>query len=168
MRAAFVVLILLAVDAYAWMEEWAPTLKSTSANYRALPVKNVRTFVETLKSDNGYKYKEISVRLSEGATLDLNGDGIDDFVFIIPWMGCGLAGDGYWAHFIVSDGAKGRMENIVKCFGAELADLVKVGGKTYFRQSNHFWGFEKSKHNHWVYQMFSFGTNGVMRCANVK
>ena len=169
MRVAFAVLILLAVDAYAWMEEWAPTLKSTSANYRALPVKNVRTFVETLKSDDGYKYSEISVRLSKGATLDLNGDGIDDFVFIIPWMGCGLAGDGYWAHFFVSDGAKGRMENIVKCFGAELADLVKVGGKTYFRQSNHFsGGFEKSNHNHWVYQMFSFGTNGVMRCANVE
>ena len=135
MRTTFAVLILLAVDAYAWMEEWAPAFKATPANYRALPVENVRTFVETLKSYNEYKYLEIQVRFSKGATLDLNGDGIDDFVFIIPWMGFGLAGDGYCAHFLVSDGAKGRMENIVKCYGAELADLVKVGGKTYFRQS---------------------------------
>ena len=170
MRATFAaVLILLAVDAYAWMEKWAPAFKSTPANYRALPVENVRAFVETLKSDNEYKYLEIQARFSKGATLDLNGDGIDDFVFIIPWMGCGLGGDGYWAHFLVSDGAKGRMENIVDCYGAELTDLVKVGGKAYFRQSNHFsGGFEKSKHNHWVYQIFSFGTNGVMRCANAE
>ena len=170
MRATFAaVLILLAVDAYAWMEKWAPAFKSTPANYRALPVENVRAFVETLKSDNEYKYLEIQARFSKGATLDLNGDGIDDFVFIIPWMGCGLGGDGYWAHFLVSDGAKGRMENIVDCYGAELTDLVKVGGKAYFRLSDHFFGgFEKSKHNHWVYQIFSFGTNGVMRCANAE
>ena len=98
--------MLLVIDAYAWMEPWAPPFKSTSANYRVLPARSVQAFVETLKYDE-YKYDELQVRFSEGAALDLNGDGIDDFVFIIPWMGCGLGADGYWAHFIVSDGARG-------------------------------------------------------------
>jgi hypothetical protein len=26
--------------------------------------------------------------------------------------------------------------------------------------------FEKSKHNHWVYQVFSFDKNGALRCSN--
>ena len=167
-HVAFSALILFAVDAYAWMDEWAPTFKCTSANYKVLPSKNTRRFVETLKSDDGVEYGEFRARYSEGAILDLNGDGVDDFVFIVPWMGNGLNASGSWVHFIVSDGAKGRMENIVECYGAELADLVEVGGKTYFRHSGFFEHFEKSKHNHWVYQVFSFGTNGVMRCANAE
>ena len=172
MKATFAVLILLAVDAYAWMEEWAPAFKSTPANFRVLSHESVTNFVSTLKDKNGgndYRWDWDQIEYTKGAAIDLNGDGSDDFVFVIPWLGCGLANRGYWVHFIVSDGAKGRMENIVECYGAELADLVKVRGKTYFRQSNHFYGgFEKSKHNHWVYQIFSFGTNGVMRCANVE
>ena len=35
-------------------------------------------------------------------------------------------------------------------------------------RSSFFYEFEKSQHNHWVYQMFSFDTNGVMRCANLE
>ena len=166
MRTAFAVLILLAVDAHAWMDAWAPTFKSTPANYRVLPAENIRAFVETLKPDNEDTYNELQVGFSKGATLDLNGDGIKDFMFTIPWMGNGLNASGHSVHFIVSDGAKGRIENIVECYGAELSDLVNVGGKTYFRQSNFFEDFKKSTHNHWVYQIFSFGTNGVMRCAN--
>ena len=60
------------------------------------------------------------------------------------------------------------MENIVECFGAELSDLVKVGEKTCFRHSNFFPKLTHSKHNYWVYQMFSFEANGVMRCANAE
>ena len=45
-------------------------------------------------------------------------------------------------------------------------DLVKVAGKTYFRHSTFFEGFEKSRHNHWVYQVFSFDKNGDVVCAN--
>ena len=144
------------------MDAWAPAFKSTPAKFRELPAKSVRAFVEDAK----YDYGEFRGKYSDGAALDLNGDGIDDFVFIVPWMGNGLNASGSSVHFIVSDGAKGRIETIVECYGAELSDLVKVGEKTYFRQSNFFDNFEKSKHNHWVYQMFSFGTNGVMRCAN--
>ena len=164
MRVAFVVLILLVLDANAWMNAWAPTFKSTPAKFRKLPANSVSAFIEGSKTED----REFRGKYSKGAALDLNGDGIDDFIFIIPWMGNGLNASGYSVHFIVSDGAKGRTETIVECYGAELSDLVKVGGKTYFRQSNFFSEFEKSKHNHWVYQMFSFGTNGVMRCANAE
>ena len=44
--------------------------------------------------------------------------------------------------------------------------FVKVKGKTYFRHSEFFDHFEKSEHNHWVYQLFSFDKNGVMKCSN--
>ena len=35
-----------------------------------------------------------------------------------------------------------------------------------FSDSAFFNEFEKSKHNHWVYQVFSFDKKGVMKCGN--
>ena len=160
MRATFVALSLLTSNAHAWMDKWAPTFKFAPAKYRKLPERSVGAFVE-----DSEEYGR-PVKYCEGAVLDLNDDGVDDYVFIIPWMGNGLNASGYWVRFIVSDGAKGRKETMVECYGAELSDLVKVGEKTYFRQSNFFSKFEKSEHNHWVYQMFSFDKDGVMKCAN--
>ncbi len=164
MRVVFAALVLLTFNAYAWMEKWAPMFKCAPANYRVLPAESVKSFVEAFKSADA-KFRG---GVSKGAAVDLNGDGVDDYVFIIPWMGCGLGAAGYNVHFIVSDGAKGRMETIVECYGADWSDFVKVGEKTYFRQSNFFSEFEKSKHSHWVYQVFSFDKNGVMKCANAE
>ncbi len=162
MRVVFAALVLLTFNAYAWKEKWAPAFTCAPANYRVLPQKSVGAFV---KDSDQYS---APVEYCEGAAVDLNGDGVADYVFIIPWMGNGLNADGGWVRFIVSDGARGRMETVVECYGPELSDLVEVGGKTYFRQSNFFSEFEKSKHNHWVHQVFSFDKNGVMKCANAE
>ena len=43
---------------------------------------------------------------------------------------------------------------------------MRVGEKTYFRHSMFFNQFEQSKHNHWVYQVFSFDKSGAMKCSN--
>ncbi len=174
---------LFALDAYAWMDEWAPPFKSSPADFRELSHDYVTNFVSTLKDMDGrYYYRDDwqnfpdewwrcaedwdRIAYSKGAAIDLNGDGVDDYVFIVPRLGCGLAAYQYWAHFIVSDGAGGQKENVVVCYDAKLSDLVKAGGKAYFRQSDIFGDFEKSKHNHWVYQLFSFAKDGVMRPGN--
>ena len=87
-------------------------------------------------------------------------------MFTIPWMGCGLNASLDEVFFIVSDGKGGRIENVADGYGIEASDLVKVKGKVYFRHSYFIEELEKSKHNHWAYQIFSFGKDGVMRCAN--
>jgi hypothetical protein len=89
-----------------------------------------------------------------------------DFVFITPWMGCGLNACGYDAYFIVSDGKGGRVENYIGGYGIETSDIVNINGKIYFRHSDFFGHFEKSQHNHWVFQLYSFDKNGMMKCAN--
>ena len=162
MRVVFAALALLTFSAYAWKDAWAPAFTCSPANCRVLSEKSVGAFVE------GSEEYSAPVKYCEGAAIDLNGDGVDDYVFIIPWMGNGLNADGCWVRFIVSAGAKGRTETVVECYAPELSDLVKVGEKTYFRQSNFFSEFEKSKHNHWVHQVFSFDKNGVMKCANAE
>lgn len=81
-------------------------------------------------------------------------------------MGNGLNASGYNAHFIVSDGKGGRIENKLEGYGFSLEDIVKVNGRIYCRHSTFFNEFEKSDHNHWVFQFFSFGKDGVMRNAN--
>jgi len=163
-KATFMLLLVLAFDAYAWMDAWAPAFKAAPADVRALSARSVSNFVHAASSGN----MDACVDYCKGAALDLNGDRIDDYVFIIPWMGCGLNASGYEVYFIVSDGANGRVENVMSGYGVGLSDFVKVSGRTYFRHSHFFDEFEKSKHNHWVYQMFSFDTNGVMKCANAE
>ena len=155
--------LLFSFKANAWMEQWAPALECTPANVGKLPPRSASAFIESVKGEGARALAEYS----ESGVLDLNGDGIDDFVFIIPWMGCGLNADGSDAYFIVS-GVNGRMMNILGGYGMGLSDLVIISGKTYFRHSSFFYEFEKSQHNHWMYQMFSFDTNGVMRCANLE
>lgn len=170
MRMLFVCFVLFSLTANAWMDAWAPTLKSTPAKFQKLSEKSVKAFFSASDSE----YVDIQIGYAEGGMLDLNGDGIKDFVFIIPCMGNGLNASLNTAHFVVSDGTGGRMETMIDGYGAGLDDLVQINGKVYFRFSDCFnpsnWGpeyeFEKSKHNHWVYQMFSFDTNGVMKCAN--
>lgn len=148
------------------MEPWAPRFECAPASFRTLSDENVEHLFSALKDSDGNPYDDFRFGHSKGVALDLNGDGTDDIALFIPYLGCGLAADGYSAHFLVSDGEGGCMENILECYGAEPSDLVNVDGKTYFRQSNHVWHYDKSKHNYWVYQMFSFETNGLMKCAN--
>lgn len=146
--------------AYAWMEQWAPKFDAAPAKVHVLPKKSVVNYVASAMEDyNAANY-------CEGAYLDLNGDGVNDFVFIMPWMGCGLNASGYYVHFIVSDGCGGRMKNVIEGYGVEFPDFVIAKERLYFRQSHCFGDFEKSKHNHWVYQVFSFDKNGIMKCAN--
>ena len=163
MRKAGILILLLALSfgAHAWMDHYAPELKSTHAKLSVLSKKNIKWFVEDVKSDS-----EFVSKYSEGVGVDLNDDGYKDFVFIIPWMGNGLSASGYNAHFIVSDGKGGRVENILEGYGIETSDIVNINGKIYFRHSAFFESFEKSQHNHWVFQIYSFDTNGIMRCAN--
>ena len=153
--------LMLTFDANAWMDQWAPEFKATAANVQALPESSVSNYVCTAREDYEFSWK-----YCEGYALDLNGDGVKDQVFIIPWMGNGLNAAGYDVHFIVSNGAKGRKKTVMEGYGVDKSDFVKVAGKTYFRHSKFFEQFEKSQHNHWVYQVFSFDKNGAMRCSN--
>ena len=151
----------LTFDVEAWMDKWAPAFKSTPADVQALPRTSVSNYVCSAREDY-----EFSWTYSKGYSLDLNDDGIRDQVFIIPWMGNGLNAVGSDVHFLVSNGAKGRRKTVMEGYGVEKSDFVKVAGKTYFRHSRFFEHFEKSEHNHWVYQVFSFDKNGAMRCSN--
>lgn len=157
----FIFLFAFSPLAHAWMDSYAPKLKSPPAKLSVLSKKNIKWFVEDVKSDS-----EFVSKYSEGVGVDLNDDGYKDFVFIIPWMGNGLNASGYNAHFIVSDGKGARVENILEGYGIETSDIVNINGKIYFRHSAFFESFEKSQHNHWVFQIYSFDTNGIMRCAN--
>ena len=153
--------LLLAFDASAWMDPWAPEFKATAANVQELPKTTVSNYVCTAIEDGEFKCE-----YSEGYAIDLNEDGTKDQVFIIPWMGNGLNASGYDVHFLVSNGAKGRRKTVMGGYGVAKSDFVKVAGKTYFRHSNFFENLEKSQHNHWVYQVFSFDKSGAMRCSN--
>lgn len=153
----------IAFNANAWMEEWAPTFDCEPAKFTELPRKSISNYVAKAVGCDA-----VIASASEGCELDLNGDRINDFVFAMPWMGCGLAGFGYDVHFVVSNGAGGRITNVISGYGVEMSDLVTFAGKTYFRDSIVMGSFEKSNHNHWVYQLFEFGTNGVIRSANQK
>lgn len=152
----------LVPSANAWMEKWAPEFKSKPVEVKKLSSHSVSNFVKTARSESPEAY----ALYSKGCSCDLNGDGIDDFMLIIPWMGCGLNASLEEVFFIVSDGKGGRIENVAEGYGIELSDLVKIKGKVYFRHSYFIGELEKSKHNHWAYQVFSFGKDGKMRCAN--
>ena len=152
--------LVLAFDANAWMDPWAPVFKATPASVQALSRTSVSNYVCTAL---GYEFRW---KYSEGYALDLNDDGTEDQVFIIPWMGNGLNASGYDVYFLVSNGAKGWRKTVIEGYGVEKSDFVKVAGKTYFRHSQFFAHFEKSPHNHWVYQVFSFDKSGAMKCSN--
>ena len=152
--------LVLAFDANAWMDPWAPVFKATPASVQALSRTSVSNYVCNILGD------EFRWKYSEGYALDLNDDGIKDQVFIVPWMGNGLNASGYDVHFLVSNGAKGWRKTVMEGYGVEKSDFVKVAGKTYFRHSQFFEHFEKSPHNHWVYQVFSFDKSGAMKCSN--
>lgn len=182
MRVLFVAMLLFVLVANAWEEEHAPAFKMEPAAIEAMPASGLTNFVrrvirngffrevcdeEYLNSPSNFFYE-----YSWGGVLDLNGDGIKDFVFRIPWMCLGISGAMSTVHIIVSDGKGGRIENVIEGYYVETNDFVEIAGKPYFRQScffeqlNENCAFEKSQHNHWVYQVFAFGKDGVMRCAN--
>ena len=147
--------------ANAWMADWAPEFPCTPAEVRALSGASVSNYVCSVREESEFFWE-----YCEGYALDLNDDGIKDQVFILPWMGNGLNAFGYTVHFVVSNGAKGWTKSVLEGYGATKSDLVKVADKTYFRHSALFNEFEKSKHNHWVFQVFSFDRKGAMKCGN--
>ena len=152
--------LVLTFEASAWMDPWAPVFKAAPASVQALSRTSVSNYVCNILGD------EFRWKYSEGYALDLNDDGTEDQVFIIPWMGNGLNASGYDVYFLVSNGAKGWRKTVMEGYGVEKSDFVKVAGKTYFRHSQFFEHFEKSPHNHWVYQVFSFDKSGAMQCSN--
>lgn len=162
MRAVliFIAVAAAAFELKAWCEGWAPDLECVPAKVRMLSA----TAVSNYYCRAGIEID--SMEYSQGAALDLNGDGFYDFVYIFPWMGCGLNADGCEVIFRVSNGTNGMVETEMEGYGARMSDLVKVAGRVYFRHSMFFGPFEKSAHNHWVSQMFSFETNGMVKCAN--
>lgn len=153
---------LLSSSANAWMDDWAPAFNCTPAAAEKLSETNVSNFVSKVPFEDMDSYWQYC----EGYKLDLNGDGIKDFVYILPWMGCGLAACGYDAHFRVSAGANGWADTVIEGYNISKDDLVNVAGKTYFRHSHYCGDLEKSAHNHWIYQVFSFDKNGTMICSN--
>ncbi len=153
--------LFLALDAGAWMEEWAPEFTATPVEVQELSEASVSNYVFSVKDDLNFAWQ-----YCDGYTLDLNGDGVNDQVYIIPWMGNGLNASGYDVHFIVSNSAKGWRKTLMQGYGVDKADFVKVEDKTYFRHSAFFNEFAKSKHNHWVFQVYSFDKKGAMRCSN--
>lgn len=161
--------IVVAFNAYAWMDPWTPEVKSEPAKIKKLSAHCVSNFVNSVLANSDEQMLigiSIKPEYSKGASIDLNADGILDFVFIIPWIGCGLNANGYSAHFIVSDGKGGRMENVLNGYCMKLDDLVEINGKIYMRQSEIFYGLQNSEHNYWVSQIFSFGADGAIKCAN--
>lgn len=182
MRVLFVVMLLFVLVANAWENEHAPAFKMKPAAVEAMPASGLTNFVrrvirngffrevcdeEYLNSPSNFFYE-----YSWGCVLDLNGDGIKDFVFRIPWMCMGVSGAMSTVHIIVSDGKGGRIENVIEGYYVETNDFVEIAGKPYFRQSTHFeqendkCSFEKSPYDHWVYQVFAFGKDGIMKLAN--
>ncbi|MBP5545234.1 MAG: hypothetical protein ILM98_14250 [Kiritimatiellae bacterium] len=166
----------IAFSAGAWMDEWAPDFESTPIAVRELPKESVSDFVNTVEDDSGIAFGVTRGRgivsyckaydISQGYGLDLNGDDFEDHVFLIPSNACGLGALLCEVHFIVSNGAKGWKHTVMDGFGVNASDLVKVAGKTYFRHSYFFRSFEKSDHNHWVFQVFSFKADGSVECGN--
>ena len=138
--AGSVFALMLSFEANAWMDQWAPEFKATAANVEALPKVSVSNYVCTATEGGVFRWE-----YSEGYAIDLNDDGTKDQVFIIPWMGNGLSALGYYVHFMVSDGAKGRKKTVIEGYGVSKSDFVKVKGRTYFRHSKFFWHFEKSE-----------------------
>lgn len=161
MKILFVVFLAVPVAVNAWMDQWAPSFECAPAKVRELPKHSVAGYVEEVHEGG-----EFVAEYSSGGALDLNGDGIEDFIFIIPWMGNGLSASGDDVHFLVSNGKNGRMATIMPGYGCDLKDVVMVGGRPCFRHSAFFGPFEKSNHNHWVFQLFSFEKDGTMKCAN--
>ena len=159
--ASILSVLFFACHAGAWMEEWAPEFTATAVEVQELSEASVSNYVFSVKDDLNFAWQ-----YCDGYTLDLNGDGVNDQVYIIPWMGNGLNASGYDVHFIVSNGSKGWRKTLMQGYGVDKADFVKVEDKTYFRHSTFFNEFAKSKHNHWVFQVFSFDKKGVMRCSN--
>lgn len=158
---AALIAVFYSFDLSAWMKPWEPKLNCVRAELTVLPTDKVTAFL--IQHCDDY---QSSAKYSEGGEIDLNGDGIKDYAFFVPWMGNGLNASGYNAHFIVSDGKGGRVENIIEGYEPSLDDIVRVNGGIYYKHSAFFRKFERSDHNHWVYQFFSFGKDGVMRHAN--
>ena len=152
-------------NAFGWMEKWAPYFKCEPSEMKKLSPHSISNFVNSTLDEESIGCS-IEPEYSQGASIDLNADGFADFVFIVPWIATGLNASGCTAYFIVSDGKGGRNENILEGYGLNLGDLVKINGKIYMRHSTFFEYFQNSRHNHWVYQIFSFGSDGVMKCAN--
>jgi hypothetical protein len=153
--------LFLAFNANAWMDQWAPEFSATNVEVQALSEPIVKDFVFSVRDEMPFSWQ-----YCDGYTLDLNDDGINDQVFFIPWMGNGLNASGFDVYFIVSNGAKDWTKTLMQGYGVDKSDFVKVADKTYFRHSAFFNEFEKSKHNHWVFQVFSFDKKGVMKCSN--
>ena len=159
--ASTMTILLLTFNANAWMDQWAPEFTATNVVVQALSEPVVSNFVFSVHKDFAFSWQ-----YCEGYTLDLNGDDIEDQVFIIPWMGKELDASGYDVYFVVSDGAKGWRKTRMKGYGVNKRDFVKAEDKMYFRHSAFFHEFAKSKHDHWVFQVFSFDKKGVMKCSN--
>ena len=150
----------IAFEAKAWQEGWTPDFKCEPTKVRKLSAVAVSNYYNQAGIEFG------SEEWTQGAALDLNGDGFYDSVYIIPWMGCGLNADGYEVVFLVSNGTNEVVETKMDGYCVGMSDLVRISGKVYFRHSDIFGPFEKSDHNHWVSQVFSFETNGTVKCAN--
>ena len=178
MKPLFVLMMLLSFNVGAWERDHAPAFKMNAAKMKEISAESVTNFVKyaIVKDWSEYFTKEYLdspdnsfFTSSTGGVIDLNEDGVDDFVFSIPWNSCGISGAMSYVYFIVSDSKGGWWETRISGYYVEMSDLVTISGKVYFRASD-LWEhkFEKSNHNHWLYQIFAFDKNGSIRVANDK
>ena len=168
MRILTVFLLFVALNADAWVQEFAPEFKSTPAKFRELSYQNRSNYVDAVSESWEEDRDSSFVDWSQALALDLNGDNVEDYILIVPSMGCGLYARWNDAYFCISNGKGGRTEFTIGGYDIEKNDFINISGKIYFRLSDMFSSFEKSQHNHWVYQVFRFDKNGNATCANAE
>lgn len=108
MRILFVAALLLAIEANAWMADYAPAINMSPAEVEALPARSITNFVKEVfgeeirgifTEDDETTPPGFFFEYTEGWSLDLNGDGIKDFVFGVPWSCMGIWGGACNMHF---------------------------------------------------------------------
>jgi hypothetical protein len=162
-KTLILLLALVSLNAYAWTEGWHPKFDCKPAKVNEITGKDLIPFLNLFSDEVKWK-----AEYSKGAQIDLNNDGIYDYIIVIPWLGCGLAYSGFDIFFIVSSSEGERKIIYLEGYDVEISDLIEIDGKIYFKHSTWLGEFEKSFHNHWVYQIFSFNKSGEMQNANHK
>jgi len=172
------VLILSALTLNAWQEHNAPNFKWTPLKMRVAEKQEKWNYIkasglsdgdviEIEKSEDGMtKVVETFVtQYSSVGIADLNDDGVNDAMIIVPWMGNGLNADGHSIAFLVSDGKCGRILTVTEGHGQDLDDIAVINGRKYFMSSDFRYG---EGHNYWIYRPYEFCKDGNVREASAK
>jgi len=173
-----VIAVLSAMTLNAWQQHNAPDFKWTPLKMRVAEKQEKWNYIrasglsdgdvtEIEKTDDG-KTKIVETFVTQYSSVgiaDLNDDGVNDAMIIVPWMGNGLNADGHTIAFLVSDGKGGRMLTVTEGHGQDLGDIAVINGKKYFMSSDFRYG---KGHNYWIYRPYAFRKDGNMREASAE